>query len=257
MDLGIEGRTALVAAATGGLGLATAAALAAEGARVVLFGRDEERAAAAAAGLPAAVGLTADLTDPDAPRRVVQACESRYGPVDILVLNSGGPPMAAATETTEEQLAAAHELLLLSAHRLLTLVLPGMRRRGWGRVVAIGSSGVEEPLPGLALSNTYRAGLAGLLKTVAGEVAADGVTVNLLLPGRIATQRVASLDRAAAARTGRTPEEVAAASRGKIPAGRYGRPEEFAAVAAFLCGEPASFVTGSRIRVDGGLIAGH
>ncbi|GDY50674.1 hypothetical protein SVIO_012970 [Streptomyces violaceusniger] len=152
------------------------------------------------------------------------------------------------------ELAGAAESLLLAQARLVAAALPAMRERGWGRILAIGSSGVTAPLPGLALSNAGRAALAGYLKTLAAETAADGVTVNLLLPGRIATDRVARLDAAKAEREGRTAEEVAAASRATIPAGRYGTTEEFGAVAAFLCGAPASYLTGTAVRCDGGLV---
>lgn len=144
---------------------------------------------------------------------------------------------------------------LLRPHvRLLTATLPGMRSRGWGRVLAVASSGVAAPLPNLALSNLGRAGLANYLKTLATEVAADGVTVNVLLPGRIATDRVAYLDEAAAARSGRPVDQVRAASRAQIPAGRYGEPAEFGAAAAFLCSTHASYITGEALRVDGGLV---
>jgi len=144
--------------------------------------------------------------------------------------------------------------LMVQHHRLVEAALPSMRERGWGRIVAVGSSGVQEPIEMLALSNTGRAALSGYLKTLAAEVAADGVTVNMVLPGRIDTDRVAALDRARAERSGSTPEEVRAASERAIPARRYGRPEEFAAAVVFLASEPASYVTGVRLRCDGGMV---
>ncbi|MFS4091045.1 SDR family oxidoreductase [Streptomyces sp. AF1A] len=253
MDLGISGRVALVAASTAGLGRATARALAAEGARVVISGRRAEVVEREAAALPGAVGIPADLTDPGTPEALVRRTGELLGPVDILVLNGGGPAPGTAADQTPESLSAAVGSLLLPHQALIRHTLPGMRERGWGRILAIGSSGVNEPLPGLALSNAGRAALAGLLKTLASEVAADGVTVNMLLPGRIATDRVAALDRARAEREHTTVEAVAAAARAAIPAGRYGTPEEFGAAAAFLCSAPASYVTGSQVRVDGGM----
>lgn len=256
MDLGLTGRTALVAASTGGLGLAIARALAAEGANVVISGRREQAALEEANRLPRAIGVGVDLTAPDGPARLCDAAEAAFGPVDVLVLNSGGPRPGAAADTTPEDLAAAADLLLHPLQRLVQRTLPGMRERGWGRILAVGSSGVQQPIPDLALSNALRGAVAGLLKTLAAETASDGVTVNMLLPGRIATDRVAGLDAAKAEREGSTPDTVREQSQASIPAGRYGRPEEFGAVAAFLCSVPASYVTGSQIRVDGGLVRG-
>ncbi|MGY1703617.1 SDR family oxidoreductase [Geodermatophilus sp. SYSU D00697] len=254
MDLGLTGRCAVVCASTGGLGEAVARALAAEGASVVVSGRRGDRAKEIAASLPSAVGVEVDLTAPDGPAALVAAAREAFGEVDALVLNGPGPKPGPAAGVTDEGLDAAVDTLLRPHLRLLSLVLPGMRERGWGRVLAVGSSGVAAPLPDLALSNLGRAALAGHLKTLAAEVAADGVTVNLLLPGRIATDRVASLDSAAAARRGVAVADVQAASRASIPAGRYGDPAEFGAAAAFLCSAPASYVTGTALRVDGGLV---
>jgi 3-oxoacyl-[acyl-carrier protein] reductase len=254
MDLGLKGRTALVCASTGGLGEATARALAAEGANVVVSGRRGDRADEIAAELPAAVGVQADLLAEGGADRLHAAATEAFGPIDVLVLNGPGPRPGAAADVSSDAVRQAVEALVVPQQRLVSLALPGMRARGWGRVLAIASSGVEAPLPNLALSNLGRAALANYLKTLANEVAAEGVTVNLVLPGRIATERVAQLDAAAAERTGRTPEEVADQSRQSIPVGRYGKPEEFGAVAAFLCGEPASYITGTALRVDGGLV---
>ncbi|MFE6553705.1 SDR family oxidoreductase [Streptomyces sp. NPDC057746] len=254
MDIGLKGRTALVCASTQGLGEATARALAAEGASVVLCGRSADRAREIADELPGAIGIAADLLAADGPERLVAAATEALGAIDVLVLNGPGPRPKAAADVTAQDVTEAVDALVRPQQRLVALTLPGMRERGWGRVLAIGSSGVAAPLPQLASSNLGRAALAAYLKTLAAEVAADGVTVNLLLPGRIGTERVARLDEAAAERTGRSPAEVAAESRRTIPAGRYGRPEEFAAAAAFLCGAPASYVTGVALRCDGGLI---
>lgn len=256
MDLQLNDKVAFVAASTGGLGWATARALAAEGARVVVTGRRGEVARELAATLDGALGLELDLTDPDGLTSAIDTVRRELGDIDVLVLNSGGPPPGAATDLDVDDLAQAAELLLHPHQRLLRATVPGMRERGWGRIVAIGSSGVQQPIANLALSNTIRAALAGLLKTLANEVAADGVTVNLVLPGRIATERLDNLDRAAASRQNVDLEQVQRTSQGRIPAGRYGEPSEFAAVAAFLCSGPAAFVTGSQVRVDGGMIAG-
>jgi 3-oxoacyl-[acyl-carrier protein] reductase len=279
MDLGISGRTAFVAASTGGLGLAIARALAAEGVRVAVTGRRRERAEAIAEELaelsrhntdghdagrngaggnsipgPRTVALEADLTTAEGVASAVERAEAALGPIDILVLNGPGPKPGAASALAAEDIAAAFELLVKPHHALVSRVLPGMRERRWGRILAVGSSGVVAALPNLAVSNTGRAALAGYLKTLAAEVALDAVTVNMLLPGRIGTDRVAELDLAAAKRRGTTLEEIQRESRKTIPARRYGEPEEFGAAAAFLCSAPASYITGVALRCDGGLI---
>ncbi|SDT58464.1 3-oxoacyl-[acyl-carrier protein] reductase [Pseudarthrobacter equi] len=268
MDLGIAGKTALVAASTGGLGLAVARALAAEGVRVAIVGRRRDRAKEIVAELQAAYGtgsgantagfdtvaIEADLTTPEGIGSAVEHTVADLGPIDILVLNGPGPRPGAAATLTAEDMAAAFDLLVKPHHALVSHVLPGMRERRWGRILAIGSSGVTAPLPNLAISNTGRAALAGYLKTLAAEVALDEVTVNLLLPGRIATDRVTQLDQAAAKRRATTLEEIQLESRKTIPARRYGEPAEFGAAAAFLCSAPASYITGVALRCDGGLI---
>ncbi|MCI0141837.1 SDR family oxidoreductase [Arthrobacter bambusae] len=258
MDLGISGKTAFVAASTGGLGLAVARGLAAEGVRVAITGRRGELVEKIAAELQAdghsAVAVEADLSTLDGVTAAVERAVELLGPIDILVLNGPGPKPGAAASLGSDDIAAAFELLVKPHHALVSHILPGMRERRWGRILAIGSSGVVAPLPNLAVSNTGRAALAGYLKTLAAEVALDAVTVNMLLPGRIATERVAELDRAAAKRRGTTPEEIQLESRKTIPARRYGEPEEFGAAGAFLCSAPASYITGVALRCDGGLI---
>jgi 3-oxoacyl-[acyl-carrier protein] reductase len=259
MDLGLAGRRALVCASTDGLGEATARALSAEGADVVVSGRRGERARAIADELSStgpgrAVGVEVDLSAEGAGERLARSATELLGGIDILVLNGPGPKPGTAAGTTWEEARTALDLLVRPHVELVQAALPGMRERGWGRILAVGSSGVAAPLANLAMSNLGRSALAGWLKTMASEVAGDGVTVNLLLPGRIATSRVAQLDQNVAERQGRPVEDVEADSRATIPAGRYGRPEEFGAVAAFLCSEQASYVTGTALRCDGGLV---
>ena len=245
MDLGLAGRVALVTGASKGLGLGIATAFGAEGARVAVSSRSRERIdqAAEKAG---ARGYVYDSGEPDAAPALVEAVERDLGPIDILVANTGGPPPGAdPLGFTREQWEAAYRSLVLSPMALVENVLPGMRERGFGRVVAVSSSAVREPIPVLMLSNAHRSGLLAAFKTLAREVAGDGVTVNSILPGRIATDRIlenyGSLE---AAR--RNAEE-------EVPARRLGTVEEFAAVATFLCSIPAAYVTGAAVLVDGGL----
>jgi 3-oxoacyl-[acyl-carrier protein] reductase len=257
MDLGLTGRTAIVLGATSGLGAAIADGLAQEGANVVVVGRDEERARERAATFGSAIAVAADLTDPETPARVVAAAEEAFGAVDVVVLNGGGPKPGTATDLGVGDVDAAVDLLVRPHVALVGTVLPGMLERGWGRIIAVGSSGVQQPLPNLTASNLGRAALAGYLKTLAGEVAGRGVTVNMVMPGRIDTDRVAQLDQAAANRTGTSLEEARRSSEATIPRGRYGTPREFAAVAVFLAGDPAGYVTGEQVRCDGGLVRHH
>ena len=257
MDLGIRGRVALVLASTGGLGAAVARALGEEGAQVVITGRDAEKAEKLAAELPSAVAVPMDLAEPGAPERLLEATRTAFGEPDIVVLNGPGPQPGSASDLDAGAVGAATDQLLSGHVALVHRALGHMRDQGWGRILAVGSSGVEAPLPMLAASNVGRAALAAYLKTLAGEVAGDGVTVNMLLPGRIATERVAFLDEGAAARAGISVEDAVAKSKATIPAGRYGEPAEFGAAAAFLCSAPASYVTGTALRVDGGLVRSH
>ncbi|MGQ9365084.1 SDR family oxidoreductase [Azospirillum sp. ST 5-10] len=258
MDLGLTAKTALVLGSSRGLGLGVARALAAEGARVVLCGRNAERTRAAAeaivAGGGSAATITVDLADAGAAATLHDAVHRLGLAIDVLVLNSGGPPPGAVLGVDGAVWAAQFGQMVQRLIEIAGRFVPDMRARGWGRVLTIASSGVVQPIPNLGISNTLRAALVGWAKTLAAEVAADGVTVNTIVPGRIHTERVDELDAAAAARTGKTAAEVAAQSRATIPIGRYGKVEELAAVAAFLAGEPAGYVTGSVVRVDGGLI---
>jgi 3-oxoacyl-[acyl-carrier protein] reductase len=242
MDLGISGRRAAVAAASRGLGFATAAALAAEGVRVAMCGRDRDTITDAATSIGnAAVPLVADVSTADGARAFVEATADVLGGVDILVTNAGGPPPGDFSSTEIDQYLAAFELNCLSVIAMCDAAVPRMRDQRWGRVVAITSIAVRQPMPHLILSNTARAGTTGFLKTLAREVAGDGVTVNSLQPGIHDTERVRQL--------GGTD------TRG-IPAGKIGRPEDFGAVAAFVCSEHARFLTGAAINIDGGAYAG-
>jgi 3-oxoacyl-[acyl-carrier protein] reductase len=261
MDLGIRGRRALVGGASSGLGRAVAERLAAEGCHLAISARRAGLLAEIAAELSArhgirAVALPADLSDGAAPAALAAAALEALGGVDILVLNAGGPPPSDPTRTDAAGWTAAFQLLATSPIELATAILPGMRERGWGRVVAIGSYAIRQPIEELVYSNAGRSALVAWLKTVAGVVAADGVTVNGALPGRHATPRIEQLDRATAERTGRTVEDVRAAHLASIPAGRYGQPDEFAAYVAWLCSEPAAYQTGTFTSIDGGIIIG-
>lgn len=260
MELGIRGRTAVIGGATSGLGRASADALAAEGCRLLLWSRRADRLDAVATELRSTHDVevstvAADASTPDAAATVAEAARA-FGPTDILVLNAGGPPPAGATETDAAGWNRSLQLLTVTPIDLATRLLPGMRDRGWGRVIAFLSSGVRQPILDLVYSNAGRSALAAWLKTTARTVAADGVTVNGVMPGRISTPRITELDSGRAAREGSTEAEVRAAHLATIPAGRYGEPAEFAALVAFLASERTAYLTGQLIAVDGGLIAG-
>ncbi|MFE3837608.1 SDR family oxidoreductase [Pseudogemmobacter sonorensis] len=259
MELDLNERHALVLGATGGLGLAVARALLAEGATVTLAGRDAGRLAAAVAEMPAewrgrADTVVADLADPAAAAVLAEGGRRRAGHVDILVNNSGGPPTGMPSAVDPAVMQAQYAQMVTPLVALTLQLLPAMREKGWGRILTIASSGVQQPIPHLPISNALRSSLVGFMKTLAGEVAGDGVTVNVIAPGRIETDRVRAIDKGVSDRSGKDVEEVRKASAATIPAGRYGAPEEFGAVAAFLAGGPASYVNGSVIRVDGGAI---
>jgi 3-oxoacyl-[acyl-carrier protein] reductase len=245
MELGLDGRVALVTGASKGLGRATAAELVAEGARVAITSRSAERIEATAAEIGAS-GFVHDSADLDGIPGLIESVEAELGPVDVLVASTGGPPPGAdPLGFTRDQWEAAYRSLVLAPMALIERVIPGMRERGFGRVVSVGSSTVREPIPGLMLSNSHRAGLVGALKTIAREVARDGVTVNSVLPGRIATDRLAD--------SHGSIEAAAEAAKQDVPAGRLGKPEEMGAAAAFLCSEQAAYITGVALLVDGGV----
>ncbi len=261
MDLGLRDRRALVLGSTRGIGRAIAGTLAEEGATVAVCGRDADVAAATAKEIAGRTGATArsygvDLMEAASVAALIEAVTSDWGGVDILVNNGGGPPPGPVTGVDEGLWSRQFRAMFLSLVDITNAFLPGMRERGWGRVLVTSSSGIVQPIPGLGISNTLRGALLGWAKTLAGEVAADGVTVNTILPGRIHTDRVDQIDAAAAERQGKTVADVVKASLATIPVGRYGTVEEYAAVAAFLVSARASYVTGSVVRVDGGFIRG-
>lgn len=254
---GLQGKIALVTGASSGLGFAAAKALARRGARVALASRGGEKLDQARERLGGdAVAIPADVRDAAALTNLVGEVERRLGPVDILVANGGGPPSKPALELTEEDWQVAIPLALLFVPRLCRLVLPGMRERRWGRIVAINSVSTRQPIPGLALSNSLRPAVVGYLKTLSQEVAAEGITVNAVLPGYTRTERQEELATAASARTGKSKEEVVAGWIGNTPIGRMAEPDEIGAMVGFLCSPEASYVTGQAIAVDGGYVKG-
>jgi 3-oxoacyl-[acyl-carrier protein] reductase len=257
VDLGLADKVALVTGATSGLGLASAKALAAEGASVAICGRRGDLAQAQAAALPDAIGLEADLTDPATPQRIVDATLERFGRIDVLVGSTGGPPPGTALDVAADLYDSALDLLVKPMVRLAHLVVPDMRERGFGRIVFVTSAAVREPIPMLVLSNSVRMAVHGFAKSLAKQVATDGITVNCVLPGRIATDRMVALDNAAAEASGRSVEEIQEASRRTIPAGRYGDPGEFGAAVAFLCSSQAAYISGVSLPVDGASAASH
>jgi 3-oxoacyl-[acyl-carrier protein] reductase len=248
MDLGLDGRVALVTGASKGLGRGIAAALAAEGARVAISSRSAERIEATAQEIGAR-GYVFDATDPDAVPALLDSVQGDLGPIDVYVANTGGPPAGPdPLAFTREQWQEAHRSLVLTPMAVLERLLPGMRERGFGRVVAIGSMAVSEPIDNLQLSNAHRPGLAAAFKVLARQCAPDGVTLNHVHPGRIATDRMIGTEGSLEA-----AEELA---RRTIPAGRLGTVEELAAAAVFLCSAQAGYITGTSLLVDGGLTRG-
>jgi len=259
MDLGIRGKHALVLASSQGLGLGVATALAAEGVNVMLASRREARLKEVAAALASQYGVRAewsvcDLGSADSVDALAETALERFSGVDILINNTGGPPAGVVTSIDVGTWYRQFDQMVMSIFRITGRLLPGMRTRGWGRILTIASSSVIQPIPSLGISNTLRPALVAWSKSLSNEVAADGVTVNVILPGRIATSRLDELDRLTAQRQDRTVEEAVKQAQGQIPAGRYGRVDELGSVAAFLVSQPASYITGSVVRVDGGAI---
>jgi 3-oxoacyl-[acyl-carrier protein] reductase len=258
MDLGLKGKTALVLGAGSGLGRAMAEALAAEGAQVAAAGRTLAKVEETMKRIEAASGhcyaLEWDSSDPSLVDDRVGAVEQALGPIDVLINNTGGPAPGPILGQDRESWSDYFQSMFLAVVGITDRVLPGMRERRWGRILTSTSSGAVAPIPNLGVSNTLRSALHGWSKTLAREVAADGITCNVILPGRIATERITFLDKKKAEREQRSIEEVERDSLASIPVGRYGSPKEYGSVAAFLASEQASYVTGSVIRVDGGLI---
>ena len=245
MDLGLEGKVALVTGASQGIGYAVAAALAAEGARLAVSSRSSDRIEAAAGELGASAYVH-DTLDLDAAPALLDRVESELGPLDVLVLNTGGPPGASPLEFTREQWQDAQRELMLAPMELIERAVPGMRERGFGRILNISSSAAREPIPGLMLSSAHRSGMLAAFRTLARDLAGHGITLNTILPGRIATDRLTHLYG--------TLDEAEEVARSEVPAARLGRAEEIGAAAAFLCSVPASYVTGQALAVDGGLL---
>jgi len=247
MDLGLNGRVALVMGASKGIGRAIAAALAREGARVAISSRSPEALEQTAVEITGDVtAIAADTADTEGLANLPAEVAERLGPVEILVTNTGGPPLGGALDHELSDWDHAYRSLVLAPRVLAGTVVPGMRERGWGRIVNVGSSSTREPITGLNLSNSHRMASVGFLKTLSREVAADGITVNTVATGRFATDRLA--DNAGSI------EAAEAAAREEVPAGRLGQPDEYGDLVAFLCSDRASYITGTVIPIDGGLL---
>ncbi|HEY8641455.1 MAG TPA: SDR family oxidoreductase [Candidatus Dormibacteraeota bacterium] len=257
MDLGLEGRRALVTAASKGLGRAAAAALAAEGARVYIAARGREALAGSAQEMGAAGFQDADLSQPDTPARLVESAVQALGGLDILVCNAGGPPAGTFESTPLEQWELGFHLTLMSTVRLCKAALPHLKQSDQGRIVVITSTSVREPIPTILLSNAFRSAVVATLKTLSAELAPHRITVNNVAPGRFLTDRVRQLDGAAAEKEGISREEYTERSiKASVPMGRIGDPAEFGAVCAFVCSQHAGYLTGQTIVVDGGTTKG-
>jgi 3-oxoacyl-[acyl-carrier protein] reductase len=257
MDLGLTGKVALVTAASKGMGKASAMGLAAEGARVVMCARTESDLKTAAEEIRAktraeVLAMPADVTKKGDVAALVEGAMKAFGHVDILVANAGGPPRGYFEEMTDEQWQGAFDVSLLSVVRLVRAVLPSMKARRWGRILTIQSVSVKQPIPELLLSNAVRPGVAGMMKTLAGQLGKDGITVNTVCPGKIMTDRFLGGQKV----SGLSREDYLARAVDDVPVGRIGTPEEFANVIVFLASERASYVTGVAVQVDGGLVRG-
>jgi 3-oxoacyl-[acyl-carrier protein] reductase len=257
MDLGPTGRVALVTAASKGMGKASAMGLAAEGAKVVMCARTESDLKTAAEEIRAktraeVLAIPADVTKKDDVTALVDRAIKTFGHIDILVANAGGPPRGYFEDMTDEQWQGAFDVSLLSVVRLVRGVLPSMTARRWGRILTIQSVSVKQPIPELLLSNAVRPGVAGMMKTLAGQLGKDGITVNTVCPGKIMTDRFLGGQKI----SGLSREEYLARAVEDVPVGRVGTPEEFANMIVFLASERASYVTGVSVQVDGGLVRG-
>lgn len=261
MDLGLTGRVAVVCGSSQGLGRAVAQALTEEGARVVINSRSAEKLAAVRDEIAGATGaeveaIAADLTDPNGVTALIEGAVEAFGQVDILMTNTGGPPAGPFEAHTSEVWREAIARNFESVINLVRASLPGMKERKWGRILNVTSISVKQPVAGLILSNSIRAGVTGFARTIANEAAPFNVTVNNILPGFTRTERLVDLAKATSSREGGSIEDAYAKWESEIPMGRVGEPHEFAALAAFLCSERASYITGQSIAVDGGWIKG-
>lgn len=256
MDLGLNGRRALVSAASKGLGRACAAALAQEGASVFISSRGDSQLERTAQEIGAGGWLAADISDPAVPQRLVDAAVERMGGLDILVCNAGGPPPGTFLNTELDAWDRGYQLTLMSTIRLIKAAMRHLQRSEQGRIVILTSTSVREPIPNIMLSNAFRSAVTATAKTMSGELIPMGITVNTIQPGRILTDRILELDGAVAKQEGISREEATARSVKAIPAGRLGKVEEFGAACAFLCSAQASYITGQNLAIDGGLLRG-
>lgn len=259
MDLGLKGKRALVMGGSKGLGRSIADAIAAEGAVVTVSGRDQASLDTVAAelkalGAAAAYGIPADVGRGEEMDRLAEQAVAKMGGVDILVLNHGGPPLCTASEMKEEDLVKWFQNIVVSPIRITTKLMPAMRAQKWGRVIVVGSTGMQHPIPTLALSNTLRASIWAWLKTLSGEVAGDGVTMNVLAPGTIMTDRVTGSTTVRAKQLGVSFDEALALAAKEMPAKRLGTPKDYGPMGAFLAGDTGAYITGTMIRVDGGRV---
>ena len=258
MDLGLRKKRALVMSSSRGLGEGIAKSLASEGVHVLLTGRNKDRLREIVDEIKASGGkadfVIADLVDPSSVNTIHLGVKELLGQIDIFVANTGGPPPGIISNVDPYSLTKQFEIMVVRITELASKFIPDMKSDGWGRILAIGSSGVVQPIPNLGISNVVRSALVGWTKSLSNDLAGSGITVNMLLPGRIHTKRIDELDQTVADKTGQTLESVRQASKATIPIGRYGRVEEFADTATFICSDRAGYITGSLIRCDGGLI---
>ena len=254
MDLGLRGKRALVMGSTRGMGNGIAARLAEEGATVAICGRNLVDAQDAASRIDGSIAYALDLSDANSVDALIETVDAEFNGLDIVVCNGGGPPPGNIADVSAETWMTQYQTMFVNQLSIVNAFLPGMRERGWGRILVISSSGIAQPIPNLGISNAIRASQVGWAKTLSSETAADGVTVNTIAPGRIHTDRVDQIDAAGAVKQGKTIDEIVRASHAGIPVGRYGTVAEFADTAVYLLSENASYVTGSVVRVDGGMI---
>ena len=261
MNLGLKGKRALVMGASKGLGRSIADALAAEGAALVISGRDQATLDVAARelvalGAASCIGIPADVSQGAQMDALADGAVAAMGGVDILIQNHGGPPPGPALEVTEELLNTWFQSIVLSPVRITNRLLPAMRAQKYGRIINVGSTGMLQPLPNMVLSNTLRASIMGWMKTLSSEVAHEGITCNIVAPGAIRTDRSLETAGSLAKRQGKSVDEVIAERSKTIPAGRYGMPNEYGPLVAFLCSDQAAYITGSIMRTDGGMVRG-